>query len=197
MNLPRETLALAEMLLGCVLHRETSRGVLKGEIIETEAYTRDDPASHSFRGRTRRNGSMFLPPFHAYIYLCYGIHHCLNITSAEEGIGEAVLIRSLKPLKGLDLMAENREGPFRKGLLEGPGNLCAALAVDMSLDGHDLARPPLLLVVPPDHRLREAERMPRVGISRGRDKPWRFRMKNTATVPGAGTEHAGTGGVRP
>lgn len=175
MNLPPETLSLAPALLGCILRRDTPGGAIEGVIIETEAYTRDDPASHSFHGRTARNASMFLPPFHAYVYLSYGIHHCLNITSGPEGTGEAVLLRALRPVCGIALMRMNRGGVPDARLAEGPGNVCAALAIDMTLDGHDLAIPPLLLVVPQGHVPSRSRSLPRVGISRAVELPWRFR----------------------
>jgi DNA-3-methyladenine glycosylase len=174
MNLPSETLALAPALLGCILRMETPDGSMEGVITETEAYTRDDPASHSFRGPTRRNASMFLPPFRAYVYRSYGIHHCLNVSSGPEGTGEAVLIRSLSPRCGIGLMRRNRPGVPGSRLTSGPGNLCAALGIDGNLDGHDLSAPPLRLVVPRNHRPPESVRTPRVGISRGAELPWRF-----------------------
>ncbi len=174
MNLPSETLALAPALLGCILRMETSDGVMEGIITETEAYTQDDPASHSFRGPTRRNASMFLPPFRAYVYRSYGIHNCLNVSSGPEGVGEAVLIRSLEPRTGIGLMMENRPGAPRSRLTAGPGNLCAALGIDRRLDGHDLSSPPLRLVVPRNHTPLEAVTTPRVGITRGAELPRRF-----------------------
>lgn len=180
--LPTDTLLLAESLLGCIIRRETPEGVLSGIIIETEAYTRDDPASHSFKGRTPRNASMFLPPFYCYVYRSYGMHHCLNITSGPEGTGEAVLVRALKPLEGIGIIRRNRRGAHDTKLTEGPGNLCAALAVDRTLDGHDLAEPPLTLVVPTPHKPLEAIRTTRVGISRAVDLPWRFRAKQQPRV---------------
>lgn len=145
--------------------------------METEAYTRDDPASHSFRGRTARNASMFLPPFRAYVYRSYGVHFCLNVTSGEEGVGEAVLIRALLPIEGLPVMRRNRGGVPDRRLANGPGNLCAALAIDHGLDGHNLAAPPLMLVVPNGHVPPETLATTRVGISRAMDRPWRFRAR--------------------
>lgn len=172
-------MALAPALLGCILRMETPEGAMEGIITETEAYTRDDPASHSFRGPTRRNASMFLPPFFAYVYRSYGIHHCLNVSSGPEGTGEAVLIRSLSPMSGIALMSRNRPGAPEPRLTAGPGNLCAALGIDRRLDGHDLSIPPLRLVVPRNHRPPEAVRTPRVGISRGSELPWRFVIAST------------------
>ncbi|MFO7626529.1 MAG: DNA-3-methyladenine glycosylase [Candidatus Fermentibacteraceae bacterium] len=181
MNLPPDTLSLAAALLGCILSRDTAEGIMEGIIIETEAYTHDDPASHSFRGRTSRNASMFLPPFHAYVYRSYGIHFCLNVTSGPEGTGEAVLVRALIPTEGIDLMRHHRGNAHDARLTQGPGNLCSALAIDGSLDGHDLSNRPLRLFVPPGHTLQEPLGTPRIGITKAREKLWRFR---TATPQG-------------
>lgn len=174
MNLPPDTLSLAPALLGCILRRDTPEGSMEGLIIETEAYTSDDPASHSFRGRTRRNASMFLPPFHAYVYRSYGVHFCLNVTSGPEGTGEAVLVRSLFPTSGIDLMRRNRRNAPDARLTRGPGNLCSALAIDTGLDGHDLSKPPLALVVPAAYTPLSPPGTPRIGISKARERLWRY-----------------------
>jgi DNA-3-methyladenine glycosylase len=175
MNLPPDTLSLAPALLGCIVRRDTAEGTMEGVIIETEAYTHDDPASHSFRGRTKRNASMFLPPFHAYVYRSYGIHFCLNVTSGSEGTGEAVLIRALSPFAGIELMRRNRGDVPDSRLAQGPGNLCSALAIDGSLDGHDLSTHPLRLLVPLGHTPQAQQGTPRIGISKAMEKLWRFR----------------------
>jgi len=148
---------------------------MEGIIIETEAYTHDDPASHSFTGRTIRNASMFLPPFHAYVYRSYGIHFCLNVTSGPEGTGEAVLVRALIPTAGIDLMRRNRGQAPDARLTQGPGNLCSALAIDGNLDGHDLSISPLRLIVPRGHVPQTPRVTPRIGITKAREKLWRFR----------------------
>ncbi len=175
MNLPPDTLSLAPALLGCTIRRDTPEGTIEGIIIETEAYTHDDPASHSFRGRTVRNSSMFLPPFYAYVYRSYGIHFCLNVTSGPEGTGEAVLIRALIPTAGFDLMRRNRGDAPDARLTQGPGNLCSAMAIDGSLDGQDLANRPLRLLVPPGHVPQAPPGTPRIGVTKAGEKLWRFR----------------------
>ncbi|SCY86958.1 DNA-3-methyladenine glycosylase [Paracoccus tibetensis] len=158
-----DAVALARRLIGALLH---VRGV-GGIIIETEAYARDDPASHSFRGPTARNGAMFGPAGHAYVYRSYGIHLCLNVVGRP---GEAALIRAIAPTEGLALMRQRRGGSAL--LCNGPGRLAQALAIraeddGASLDGPDLAitlaqaEPPLLVG-------------PRIGISRAQGLPWRF-----------------------
>jgi DNA-3-methyladenine glycosylase len=137
-DLPAATIDLAKALIGCVLVRDCPDGRSAGRIVETEAYVRNDPASHAFRGLTRRNASMFLEPFHAYVYKIYGTSFCVNVTSETAGEGAAVLLRALEPLEGLGLM-ERRRGTTRlRDLARGPGRLCQALDVDLSLDGVDL-----------------------------------------------------------
>lgn len=175
MNLPPDTLSLAPALLGCILRRDTAEGTMEGMIVETEAYTQSDPASHSYRGMTPRNASMFLPPFHSYVYRSYGIHFCLNVTSGPEGTGEAVLIRALIPTAGIDQMRRNRGDASDARLTQGPGNLCLALAIEGSLDGHDLSTPPLSLFVPAGHTPQAPPGTPRIGITKAREKLWRFR----------------------
>src|SRR5579864_7408756 len=94
-DLPARTVDLAKALVGTVLVRDCPDGRTSGRIVETEAYVIDDPASHAFRGRSKRNASMFLAPLHAYVYRIYGTSFCVNITSETQGIGAAVLIRAL------------------------------------------------------------------------------------------------------
>ena len=103
--LPAGTEALAQTLIGLILVRRLDDGeLLAGRIVETEAYGLDDPASHAYRGPTRRNASMFLEHAHAYVYLIYGTSYCLNVVSEATGIGAAVLVRAVEPLLGLERM---------------------------------------------------------------------------------------------
>ena len=131
-------ITLAEALLGCELLRVEPDGSLTGGVIvETEAYPGgEDLASHSAGGRrTNRNASMYLAGGHLYVYLIYGMHHCLNVVSGPSDSGEAVLVRSLRPTRGLDRMRARRDGRPDRELARGPGRLCAALGVDRGLDG--------------------------------------------------------------
>ena len=130
-------LELAPALLGAILVRELDGVRLAGRIVETEAYPGgDDRGSHSRGGRrTPRNASMFRAGGVAYVYLIYGMHHCLNVVSGREGSGEAVLIRALEPIGGLESMRALRGRCPDRDLCRGPGRLAAALAVDRSHDG--------------------------------------------------------------
>ncbi|VDS07744.1 3-methyladenine DNA glycosylase [Paracoccus haematequi] len=153
---------LARRLIGATL---LVRGA-GGTIIETEAYGRDDPASHSFRGPTPRNASMFGPAGHAYVYRSYGIHLCLNVVARP---GEAVLIRALAPTTGIAAMTARRNSPL---LCNGPGRLTQALGIRAEDDGRAFAGSDFTIALPPD----PADLLvgPRIGISRAQDLPWRF-----------------------
>ena len=160
-----DAVALARRLIGA---RLTVRGA-GGTVIETEAYLRDDPASHSYRGPTRRNASMFGPAGHAYVYRSYGIHLCLNVVARR---GEAVLIRALLPQTGVDLMTSRRRGA---ALCNGPGRLAEALGIRPSDDGapFDGGEMEIILGPPVDDLLVG----PRIGITRAADAPLRFGLR--------------------
>lgn len=152
-------------------------------IVETEAYAGpDDPASHAatLRGRTHRNRAMFGPPGRAYVYRSYGVHWCMNVVSGSEGVAQAVLLRGIEPLEGIDVM-ERRRGAKRP-LGAGPGRLCAALGITDALYGHDLRRPPLVLSTG-WHLPSEAVGVSRrVGVSAAADRPYRFYARGARGV---------------
>jgi DNA-3-methyladenine glycosylase len=143
-----------------------------GEIVEVEAYDREDPASHGHRGLTARNAVMFGPPGHAYVYRSYGIHWCLNLVCGGEGDPQAALVRALAPTQGLEAMRARRGVEDERALCSGPGKLCQALAITRVHDGLPLDREPFRLIA----RAREPEVIaaPRIGISLAVDLPWRY-----------------------
>lgn len=155
---------LARRLIGATLLVRGAGGI----IIETEAYTRDDPASHSFRGPTARNASMLGPAGHAYVYRSYGIHLCLNVVARP---GEAVLIRALTPTTGIKAMEARRNSPL---LCNGPGRLTQALGIRSGDDGAPFDGTDLSITLSP--ALPDLLTGPRIGISRAQDLPWRFGM---------------------
>ena len=147
-----------------------------GLIVETEAYDRHDPASHSNRGPTPRNAAMFGPAGHAYVYRSYGMHWCLNLVCGPEP-GAAVLVRALQPLHGLPIMQARRGRLAERLLCAGPGRLCQALEVTSALDGLPLDQPPFHLL--PRTGTCTVVAGPRIGITQGRDTPWRFGLQGS------------------
>ena len=137
----QDTVTVARALLGCTLCRRVGRETLAARIVETEAYLgANDMASHVRRGlRSARNESMYLEGGHAYVYFTYGMHYCMNVVCAEADIAEAVLLRGAQPLQGIESMRKRRPKAKREvDLMNGPGKLCMALAIDRELDGEPL-----------------------------------------------------------
>lgn len=174
--------AVAPRLLGCELVRELDGALLRGRIVETEAYAQDDAASHSYRGQTERTRVMFGPPGRLYVYFTYGMHYCCNIVTGPPGYGSAVLVRAVEPLEGEGVMSANRHGVEGTGLTNGPAKLCQALGINKSLNGHDLAAAPLKLIIRPALEQAAIIQTTRIGISRAQDAPWRFYIKGNAYV---------------
>ncbi|MER3413355.1 MAG: DNA-3-methyladenine glycosylase [Armatimonadota bacterium] len=155
-----------------VLGLELSVGACSGRIVEVEAYTQNDPASHSYRGRTQRNAPMFLSGGHIYVYRSYGVHWCLNLVTGEEGQGEALLVRAIEPTAGVAVMRRRRGPVAEHRLCAGPGNVCRALGVDGSFSGQAIGRRVLLGGAP--GQAKAVVRGRRIGITHGADLPWRF-----------------------
>lgn len=177
-----DTITVARKLLGKILVHENDEGCVAGRIVETEAYLfRGDPACHAARGKTQRNEAMFGPPGTAYVYLIYGVHHCFNVVTSEPGIGEAVLVRALEPLLGIDLMKKRRGTSQAEILTNGPGRLCQAMAIDTGHNGTSLLHGDLYLAEDEMEPL-EIVTTTRVGITKGADLPLRFYCKGNPFV---------------
>jgi DNA-3-methyladenine glycosylase len=162
---------VARDLIGCALLFNGVGGV----IVECESYERDDPACHAYVGLTGRTEPLFGPPGHAYVYLSYGIHSCLNFVCEPEGAAAAVLIRALEPMWGVEKMARRRRRERERDLCSGPGKLTEALEIGLEVNRAPLAEPPFELRAR-DHGWRQVEvaRGPRIGITRAAELPWRF-----------------------
>jgi DNA-3-methyladenine glycosylase len=165
---------VARELLGKILVHNSADGLTAGMIVETEAYVQGDPACHAYRGVTPRNRAMFGPPGRAYIYFTYGMHYCFNVVTASEGVGEAVLIRALEPLEGMDLMRRRRRRPRLQELCSGPARLVQAMGIDPGMYGHDLTREPLVVVRGDDIPEEGVVVTTRVGIREAAHLPLRF-----------------------
>ena len=177
----RDAPTLARDLLGWVIETRIDGLYTSGRITEVEAYRQEEPASHCYRGRTERNKAMFLDGGRLYVYFIYGMHYCVNIVAGEEGYGEAVLLRGIVPLEGIDVMRQRRGPRVRdRDLANGPGKLTQALGIGPEHDGVDLLAPdaPIKLQagqpVPDD----KVEQTSRIGISKAVELPWRWREKD-------------------
>jgi DNA-3-methyladenine glycosylase len=167
----RPVLDVARDLIGCVVSHEGSSGV----IVETEAYHQIEPASHSYIGLRERTRVVFGPPGKAYLYRSYGIHACLNAVCEPDGVGAAVLIRALEPLKGIELMRERRGLERLEDLCSGPGKLTQALAIGLELNGTDLIAGPIVIASRPRSWRDVAVSVDRrIGITKAVELPWRF-----------------------
>ncbi len=167
--LGRSAAEVAPELLGCVLVRKIDGIEYRGVIVETEAYAPGDPACHAYKQRSSRNAVMFGKPGGIYVYLIYGIYHCLNLVTDQDGVASAVLIRALaldKIPPWIDSSKSNRLGA-------GPGKLCRALKIDRSLNGAFLT-PGLDLWLEIQRCNLEIIQTTRIGISQGQDIPWRW-----------------------
>jgi DNA-3-methyladenine glycosylase len=173
-------LTAAHQLLGWRLAQVTSEGMTSGIIVETEAYTMEDAASHAYGGERPRNSSMFRPAGTIYIYFTYGMHYCLNIVTGTEGHGQGVLLRALEPVDGIDIMKRRRGMDDQHNLTNGPAKLVQAMGISKSANGTRIQEGPITLlpgIVP--ERVVQA---PRIGISKAVDLPWRFYIADNPYV---------------
>lgn len=170
----RDTVLVARELLGKLIVHRVGEVERVGKIVEVEAYLGPhDLAAHSSKGLMRRTRVLFGPPGHAYVYLVYGLHWCMNVVTEPEGHGSAVLLRAVEPVQ--EVLARTR----------GPGLLCKALGIDGTLNGHDLVSDDFFLAEGPDPVLPEIVVRPRVGVAYAgswADEPLRFYLKGNPYV---------------
>ena len=178
----RDALAVARDLIGCVFVHRHPEGELAVRLVEAEAYRgSEDPGSHGFRGPTPRTKTMFGPPGHLYVYFTYGMHWCVNVVCAREGVCQAVLLRAGEPLEGIDRMRINRGAIANDRLLaSGPARLAQAMGISKPHDGASLLRGGAFYCAEDAATIRmrksEVAQTPRIGLALGRgdEIPWRF-----------------------
>ncbi len=180
----RSGLELAADLLGLNLVHNTKEGILKGKIVEVEAYMgTKDPAAHSYSGKaTGRTQVMFGEPGFAYVYLIYGMHYCMNIVNNKANIPEAVLIRALEPMEGLNIMEKRRKGRKLIDFCNGPGKLCSAMGITKEHNGIDLTEDELYLERPKEKEFFTIEKSKRINIDyagEAKDYLWRFTITDS------------------
>ena len=188
----RDPAEVARELIGKHLVRRTSHGLCGGAIVETEAYlAADDPACHSYRGKTRKNATMFGRAGLLYVYPIHG-RCCLNAVTESRGIASAVLIRAVQPLQGIELMQQRRQC-VPSDLARGPARLCEAFAVDRRLDGWDLTRGTRIWIEQPDEDMARDQQIvvsPRIGVTSGHNLELRFFLKDSLSVSGVRMRNA-------
>lgn len=181
----RPVLIVAKELLGKIIIKHEGNKILAGKIVEVEAYDGNlDEASHSFSGKTKRNEVMFREGGYFYVYFTYGVHHCCNVVTGEEGHGAAVLIRALEPIEGIQTMAIRRFGKRKIdesqfiNLTNGPGKICQAFAFDRTYSGLDLTGDKVYIIDMPSLKKSQIGISKRIGISKSTELPWRFFIKD-------------------
>jgi len=186
---------VARELLGKVLVREGGKLRLTGRIVEVEAYLgKNDPASHSFAGKTARTAVLFGPPGYAYVYFIYGNHYCLNVSCERDGKAGGVLFRALEPLDGIEEMARARDVTLQGPrdlirLTSGPGRMAEAFGITRVRDnGVDLTSPSSGLWIGDDgFRAGKIQVTPRIGISKAAERPLRYILAGNGFVSGRKT----------
>ncbi|MFU8812770.1 MAG: DNA-3-methyladenine glycosylase [Balneolaceae bacterium] len=174
-----EVTVIARELLGAVLCTSIDGILTKAVITETEAYAgRSDKACHAHNGRrTQRTEVMYGKPGHAYVYLCYGIHHLFNVVTNREGLADAVLIRGVRPLHGKTVMEQRRGMASGAGLTNGPGKCTQALGITIAHNKTDLFSPPVWIEKGEAVDPNRIQTTTRIGIDYAEEdalKPWRF-----------------------
>jgi DNA-3-methyladenine glycosylase len=188
--LRRPSTDVAPDLIGCTLVRQFPDGTCyRGVIVETEAYAPDDPACHAYRRRTARNEVMFGPPGLCYVYLIYGMYHCINVVTDLDTVPSAVLIRALD-LESIPPWLDDRQRRQPHRIAAGPGKLCRALQIDRTLNGTQLCPDQPLWLEPRTVRwetaiadgTRAIVQTTRIGLTQGADFPWRWYVANCPAV---------------
>ena len=195
----RDPVVVGRELLGILLIRREGRTLLAGRIVEDEAYLgAEDPAAHTYIGRTPRNAVLFGPPGYAYVYFIYGVHYCLNVSCMQDGVAGGVLLRAMEPVagvqamaaaRGLELPAEPRSAQLRL-IASGPGRMCDALDITRERDnGKDLTTSTSDLWFADDgFRPARIAATPRIGIKKAIDEPLRFVIAGNLFVSGKRVE---------
>jgi DNA-3-methyladenine glycosylase len=183
----RPTITVAKDLLGKYLVRRIQKKLLVGRIVEVEAYLGEkDPASHAYRGKTKRNEVMFEEGGHLYVYFTYGMHFCCNVVTEEAGKGRAVLLRAVEPIVGVEEMRKKRGfGSNRKdawNLTNGPAKLCEAFGIQREMNGAGLLGKELFLTEGGEVPESKIGSSTRVGVKNGADKKWRFYVRGNPFV---------------
>jgi DNA-3-methyladenine glycosylase len=184
-----DTLSVAKNLLGYTLVHESEEGTTAGIIVETEGYLQGDPACHAYRKKSERNAPMFGRPGTIYVYQIYGMYFCVNISTNQKDIGEAVLIRALEPTEGIDLMTKRRLEKSKSGkidlknLCSGPGKLVQAMDIHKGMNDWHIQKSDLKIILPtiqiPDNEIITTTR---IGITQGAELPYRFYLKGNKFV---------------
>jgi DNA-3-methyladenine glycosylase len=172
----QDSRAVARALLGAHLHRRINGKTLVGKIVETEAYGVGDPACHAFRGATPRTKVLFEEAGYSYVYFTYGMYWCFNVVANDVGVGEAVLVRAVEPLEGIDIMRANRPTvKLDRDLTNGPGKLCMAFALDKKDNGLDLIEDPDLFITKGE-KMKDSDISvsSRIGLTVATEYDWRY-----------------------
>ena len=188
----RDPRRVARDLLGKVLQRREGKKLLAGRIVEVEAYLGDDPAAHSFAGRTARNAVLWGPPGISYVYFIYGNHFCFNVSCLPDGVPGGVLFRALEPIVGMDIMASGRGGVLEdfhnlRALTSGPGRLAEAFGITRLRDNEkDLTSSKSDLWIADDGARRPPVAItPRIGITKAAERPLRYIVRGNRFVSGS------------
>jgi len=183
-HLPKDTMELAQYLIGKTLVHDLPTGRLSGTIVEVEGYPPGDAAGHAFRGKTRSNQSLFLGRGYCYVYFTYGSSFMVNITSEEPGVGAGVLLRALEPLQGVEMMQRFRKTMRIRDVARGPGRLARAMQIDKRYDGVDLCAAGSLWLGTAARRTGPICRSTRIGLTREIHRKRRFFESGNPYVSG-------------